>query len=284
MGERSVGSKFGPHWLRLFWLPVVFGFTAARLSAAPQMLEPAGSAAVQGGHILRAAGGTLAFSAKDVDTDGGGDIPLSIQLPSAGELRGVGAEDGAFLLLRNLPEGVSVSAGMAMGRVWVVPLREVPALKLICPPGVAPFQLVIHLIGPNKRLLAETTIAVNLRPRQPAGATPTAADATKAPVQPQQPEAALTAQAEAVMLARGKDVLLQGGIAAARIIFEELAAHGSAAGALALAQSYDPAYAVKSAASAPAPDIAEARRWYERAAELGNADARRRLTEIASSR
>jgi TPR repeat protein len=57
--------------------------------------------------------------------------------------------------------------------------------------------------------------------------------------------------------------------------------YGSAAGALALARSYDPAYVPKSAVSAPAPDLAEARKWYERAAELGDADAKRRLTEIA---
>ncbi len=84
------------------------------------------------------------------------------------------------------------------------------------------------------------------------------------------------------MLARGKDLLQQGGIAAARIIFEDLATSGSAAGALALARSYDPAFVAASAASAPAPNLAEARKWYERAAELGKPDAKRRLTEIAS--
>ena len=281
MGVEWNGVRFDGGQARFLWLLAVFGLMEPPpLSAAPHTPKHAfiGASNDRSAHL--AAANTVTFSAKNVDAFGGGEVPLSIQVPSAGELRSAGAEEGAFLLLRNLPEGVSVSAGMAMGRVWVVPLREVAVLRLICRPGIAPFRLGLSLMGPNQRVLAETAISVTLHPPLPPGTVPTATDATRTPAKPEP----LTAQAEAVMLARGKEVLLQGGIAAARIIFEELATHGSAAGALALAQSYDPVQIAKSNATGAVPDISEARKWYERAAELGNADAKRRLAEFALSR
>lgn len=229
----------------------------------------------------------LTIAVKDIEGEPGNDTPIAINLPSGAELRLAGAVDGTFLLIRNIPDGVTVSAGMAAGRVWVVPLREVSTLRLRSKPGVYPqFQLDFHLIGPNSRVLAKTTATVNLRQDQPVAALgPASPDApTKPPVQSRPPVEPLSPRAEAVLLARGKDLLQQGGIAAARVIFEDLAMDGSATGALALARSYDPAYVAKSAVSAPAPDLAEARKWYERAAELGNPDAKSRLTEIAPGR
>ena len=254
--------------------------------AAAIPAHAAGFAALHEGTTLIAAEGTLTFSVKDIEGEPGNDTPIAINLPSGAELRVAGAGDGTFLLIRNMPEGVSISAGMAVGRIWVVPLREASALKLVSKPGVnAQFQLEFHLMGPNSRVLAKTTVPVNLRQGQPVAALGPAVpkpDALKPPVQPQPQAEPLTPKAEAVMLARGKELLQQGGIAAARLIFEGLATDGSAAGALALARSYDPAYAARSAGAAPAPNLTEARKWYERAAELGNPDAKRRLTEIAS--
>jgi hypothetical protein len=246
----------------------------------------AGLAALHEGPTLIAAESTVTFSVKNIEAEPGNDAPIAINLPSGAELRGAGVGEGTFLLIRNIPEGVRVSAGMATGRIWVVPLREASTLRLVSKPGVnAQFLLEFHLIGPHNRVLAKTTATVNLRQDQPvaafAPASPTP-DAPKPPVRPRPQAEPLTPRAEAILLARGKDLLQQGGIAAARLIFEDLAVDGSAAGALALAQSYDPAYVVPSAASAAAPSLAKARKWYERAAELGNPDAKRRLTEIAS--
>ncbi|WP_088347106.1 MULTISPECIES: SEL1-like repeat protein [Rhodomicrobium] len=262
------------------------GSAQASAPATPGQL--AGLAAWHEGQIILAADGNLTFSVKSIDAEPGIEAPIAMILPSAAELRAAGAGEGTFLLIRNIPEGVSVSAGMATGRVWVVPLREAPTLRLLSKPGAsAQFQLGFHLIGPNNRVLAETTVPVTLRPIQPVVAVgpaipPRPETPLKPPAQTRPQAEPLSPQAEAVLLARGREVLEQGGIAAARIIFEELATHGSAAGALALARSYDPAYAGASRGSAPPPNLAEARKWYERAAELGNPDAKRRLAEIAS--
>jgi hypothetical protein len=236
----------------------------------------------------------LSFSVQDIEAEPGKDTPIAMVIPSPAELRDAGAEEGTFILIRNIPEGISVSAGMATGRIWVVPLREARTLRLISKQGMnARFQLGFHLIGPNNRILAESNVSVAVRPRESVAAigapfakteVPTAAapkpETPKKPVQQQTQAAPLAPQDEAVLLERGKEVLQQGGIAAARLIFEQLAARGSAAGALALARSYDPAHAAPSPAPALAPNMTVALKWYERAAELGNPDAKRRLAEI----
>lgn len=263
---------------------MVLAMTGSQAAIAAPI--PGHAARLMASHAARtliAAENNVTFSVQDIEAESGNDTPIAITLPSGAQLRSAGAETGTFVLIRNIPEGVSVSAGMATGRVWVVPLREALSLRLISHPGVsAQFQLEFHLIGPNSRELAERTIRVDLRPVQTVAALGPENPAAPAPVQPPPQAEPLTPKAEAVLLRRGKDIMQQGGVAAARIIFEELAMRGSAAGALTLARSYDPAYIDPSAASAPAPSLDEARKWYKHAAELGNSDAKRRLAEIAA--
>jgi TPR repeat protein len=291
MGERTDGSEGGGRVRRARVCCLAMVVTVAGSQAAVAAAITGGAARIAGlteALALIAGEGSLTFAVRDIEAELGSDAAIAIELPSDAELRGAGAGEGTFLLIRNIPEGVSVSAGMATGRVWVVPLREAKALRLLAKPGVnARFQLEFHLIGPHNRVLAKTTANVNPSSRQTVAAfvpeSPNPA-APKPPLQVRPQAEQLSPRAEAVMLARGKDLLQQGGIAAARLIFEDLAADGSAAGALALARSYDPAYLAQSVASAPAPNLAEARKWYERAAELGNTDAKRRLAEITPSR
>jgi hypothetical protein len=273
-------------------LAIVLAAMGGGMAAAVTM--PGQAALLAGtleGRTLVAAENTVDFSVGDIEAEPGKDVPLTIKLPSSAELRGAGADTGTFLLIRNVPEGVGMSAGMATGRIWVVPLREAAGLRLTSKPDLsARFQLGFHLIGPNNRVLAETTVSVDLRPREAVAAVnavtlqdePPKPDPPKKPAQQPSQTAPLPPAEEAVLLARGQQLLQQGGIVAARLIFEELATHRSAAGALALARSYDPAYVPPSKASAPAPDMAEARKWYERAVELGNPDAQRRLAEIGA--
>jgi hypothetical protein len=263
---------------------------------------------LEGGARLAAANG-LSFAVENIEAEPGKDAPIALILPSPAELRDAGAEEGTFILIRNIPEGLSFSAGMATGRIWVIPLREAHALRLISKPGMNQrFQLGFHLIGPKNRILAETTVSVGVHPREavaaigvpsakseapkpdasnvaapnisPPDAAAPKAGASKKLALPRTQAPPLPPKEEAVLLARGKDVLKQGGIAAARLIFEELATRGSAAGALALARSYDPAHVAASPTAALAPNMALALKWYEFAAELGNQDAKRRLAEI----
>ena len=314
MGEATDGSRGGcktrgARVCRLAAMALALTGSQAPVAAAlPRPAVPLG--VLHNDRTLIAAAGDLTLSVKDIDAEPGSDTPIAVKLPSEAELRAAGAEQGTYLLIRNLPEGVSVSAGMATGHIRVVPLHEVPTLRLISKPSVnAQFQLKFRLIGRDNRLLAETTATVKLSPIQDVAALAPVAPEVPKPLGAQKPQEGpkpqevpkppevqkpqvpsgpqagaepLTPRAEAVLLARGQEVMQQGGIAAARLIFQALATRGSAAGALALARSYDPAYVVPSAV-APELSLTEARKWYERAAELGDPDAKRRLAEIPSS-
>lgn len=68
---------------------------------------------------------------------------------------------------------------------------------------------------------------------------------------------------------RGNDSLALGDVAAARLFFQRAAEGGSAAAAISLGKSYDPAYAPPGSS----PDVAKAAMWYRRALALGDPTA-----------
>jgi hypothetical protein len=79
------------------------------------------------------------------------------------------------------------------------------------------------------------------------------------------------------LVERAEKLMSEGDFASARLLLKHAAAARSAHAALALGATYDPAILKKIGAVGTAPDAARARQWYTRAAELGSADARRRL-------
>jgi len=101
-------------------------------------------------------------------------------------------------------------------------------------------------------------------------------------VNPPPPVVAEDASLIAARMRAGVELVTYGEIATARKIFELVAEAGGAAGAFALAETYDPleleglrlAKGIK-------PDVALARTWYERARSLGSLDARDRLSRLA---
>jgi hypothetical protein len=80
----------------------------------------------------------------------------------------------------------------------------------------------------------------------------------------------------------GVELVTYGEIATARKLFQLVAEAGGAAGAFALAETYDPLELGKlRLAEGIKPDVALARTWYERARSLGSPDARDRLSRLA---
>lgn len=262
---------------------------------------------------------TVNFGVEDIIGIAGQEAPVELTLPSADQLQQAGAETGSFLLIRNVPQAISFSAGMSTGRVWVVPLREADSLRLISQPrSVGSFRLEFSLIGPGNRVLAARETPVELRSSdvlgQPAAPVPEPTAATASPepeptvaiaspgpepkpkvaaVSPE-PKPKLVApepaprpaakpigkEEEARLLKRGDQLIKDGALSEARLILKWLADRGSGSGALALARSYDEAFVIAQPALGVKPDMKEARRWYERAAELQNAEAKKRLSEL----
>jgi hypothetical protein len=81
-------------------------------------------------------------------------------------------------------------------------------------------------------------------------------------------------------LKRAKSMLAVGDIASARLLLERAAEAQEAEAALMLATTYDPQVIGNQDMRSITADPAMARQWYQKAAALGSADARRRLSEL----
>jgi TPR repeat protein len=114
--------------------------------------------------------------------------------------------------------------------------------------------------------------------QQPAAAVATAAPASVAPVAP--PVRRMDSGELAALMTRAKAFLASGDIPPARLLLERAAEAQEASAALMLAQTYDPTVLGTQDIRNITPDPALARSWYQRAAQLGSADAQRRLSQL----
>jgi len=84
----------------------------------------------------------------------------------------------------------------------------------------------------------------------------------------------------AALLKRAKGLLAVGDITAARLLLERAADAQEAEAALMLAGTYDPQVLGVQDMRSITADPEMARTWYQKAAQLGSADARRRLSQL----
>jgi hypothetical protein len=84
----------------------------------------------------------------------------------------------------------------------------------------------------------------------------------------------------AALLKRAKGMLAIGDITAARLLLERAADAQEADAALMLAGTYDPQVLGTRDMRSITPDPASARLWYQKAAQLGSSDAKRRLGQL----
>src|SRR6516162_10989354 len=81
-------------------------------------------------------------------------------------------------------------------------------------------------------------------------------------------------------LERARALVKANDIAAARLIFTRLASNGVAEAAFELGQTYDPDFLRTMHIAGLEPNLEVARRWYAKAAVLGNAEAQSRLATL----
>jgi hypothetical protein len=84
----------------------------------------------------------------------------------------------------------------------------------------------------------------------------------------------------AMLMTRAKGLLAVGDIPPARLLLERAADAQEPTAALMLAQTYDPAVLGNQDARNIVPDLEQARSWYQRAVQLGSAEAQRRLSQM----
>ena len=213
-------------------------------------------------------------------------LPIEVGPPEA-------LPNNSFVRLRGLPPTVSLSDGHAIGPgSWAIPLFALPTLKATIPAGIAERgNVVISLVAVDGTLLAEARtvlvigsaaeklFAESAQKRAPVLAPPAPA-AKAAPARALTPEDKGRAER---LLARGEEHLSGGNVAAARDFFERAADAGLATAAIRLAATYDPVELRRAQAQGIVADAAIARRWYERARELGAPEAVERLARLGGN-
>lgn len=252
---------------------VAAGGATARGAGPPLRVAQAGKA---DGIAITVAPGISARSAAQV--------PLQIRITAPGAL-----PRNCFVRVRGLPPAVSLSDGYATAPgAWAVPLYALASLQMIVPAGVAGrAELSIALIGEDGVVLADARTALVVEPApqapQPAQGRAAVQQAPPAATRPQPPILSPADRETAERLvARGEREIEQGQIAVARNFLLRAAQLGLARGALLLAATYDPRELARWRAHGIQPNLDEARKWYERARELGAPEAEERLARLGA--
>jgi TPR repeat protein len=138
---------------------------------------------------------------------------------------------------------------------------------------------VVSLVGLDGSVLAEAKSTLVVR-----GAA--AASAPKS--SPERRDPGLTPQDRVRaqgFVTKGDELMAAGNVEAARLFYERAADLGLARGALALAATFDPdELARRQVVGGLRPDPAAAKRWYERARELGADEADEPLRRLLTAR
>lgn len=191
------------------------------------------------------------------------------------------------------PAAAPVPATSAPSRLPPTVTEPLPETKSASLPTPLPSDPPVAGAGPAAKALSVTPMpspeAAAPPPAPPptpkAPAAPTVAALPPSAVMPApsvkppalSPEARAKAQAFVV---RGETLRDEGNIASARLFFERAAEAGLAEGAMALGTTFDPHELARLRVHGLKPDIAAARRWYEKARDLGNTQAAGHLARL----
>jgi hypothetical protein len=233
-------------------------------------------------HLVQAGGADFVqiTVAPTVTAVSASQVPFSIRVGPVDVL-----PKNSFLRVRGLPPTVSLSGGYVTAPgAWSVPINALPTLRMVVPAGVAGrSDISISLVTEDGAQLAQVrTILVVQSPPEP---PPQEATAEPPRVQsPPMPRAPILSPADREaaerLIARGEREIEQGNVAVARQFFLRAAQLGVARGALLLAATYDPRELARWGAQGIQPSLGEARKWYERARELGAPEAEGRLARL----
>jgi hypothetical protein len=265
----------------------------AALAVAAAAWPAAGPVHSQGGepslqmHLVQAGGAeTLQVTvAPTIVARPASQAPLAIRIGGPPDA----LPKNSFLRVRGLPPTVSLSEGYVTAPgAWSVPLHALSSLQMIVPTGVAGrAELSISLVTEDGALLAQarTVLAVEPPPQPPPPSPPkeVRAEPPKAQSPPvPRPPMLSPADREAAerLIARGEREIEQGNVAVARQFFLRAAQLGLARGAMLLASTYDPRELTRLGVQGMQPNLSEARKWYERARELGAPEAEERLARL----
>jgi len=209
-----------------------------------------------------------------------GVLPLMSSVATAAAVAGVAGYLWGFKLSTEMPE-----LAPASGQANVLPGLSTPAASLktsnrdLDPPAAA--RTAAIGLAPVARSGAANPVTSVDAAQRPA-LLPTPPRTVSPTVAPRPPVAAEDASLIAAKMRVGVELMTYGEVTAARTMFQRVAEAGGAAGAFALAETYDPlVLGGLRLRERIMPDAALARTWYERARDLGSPEARDRISRLA---
>lgn len=255
---------------------------------------------ISGGAVLGAAGFAVArdapptlIVAPQLPLIAGQESTLEIRVSPNGAI-----PPRALIIIKGTPPGIQIAYGRSFGPgVWVVPAATTTVLKLAVPSDHSGGgTITIVLATPEGGTIAQVTVGLveggrrgvpvnapvesTLTEQEILSSIPAASPDAVSPSSP-----TLTAEKRAellLLLQKGRDSLQVGNVMHARQFYLRAAESGLAEAALALAATYDPVELARiPGITGVAADIGQARKWYERAGQLGAPEAEAHLSALA---
>ena len=185
-----------------------------------------------------------------------------------------------FAVFANATASLMGTSDARTAQAPAAPPRQVAAAAVAIAPAL-PVLAVTPSVAPSRDEIA-LALRTAHQNQPPAETQPPAAVAAvvAAPVAVAPPARRMDSDELAALMTRAKAFLASGDIPPARLLLERAAEAQEASAALMLAQTYDPTVLGTQDIRNITPDPALARSWYQRAAQLGSADAQRRLSQL----
>jgi len=192
-----------------------------------------------------------------------------------------GNRAGDSIVLSGLVADTQLSAGRVLGvSGWRLDAGELEGLQIRPPRDfVGAMNITVDLRLPDDRLADSKALHLEWMAR-PESPPPVAAPQARSEPQPQSGALHLDPAEIVTLVKRGQDYLKNGDLVSARLLLKRAAVAGSADGAFALAQTFDPAVIARIGAVGVSPDAAKAREWYQKAAQLGSSLATQQLANF----
>jgi len=188
-------------------------------------------------------------------------LPLQISPDEA-------AREPFILALAGAPAGMTLSGADRIGSdTWFVSPGSANRLEITVPEwSTTVFEVTVALRRMNGLVAAQAKAWIAAPP----------------PASPQTAQPKADANAIKDLLAKGDRLLEKGDIVAARAMYQRAAEMGSGMAALTLGATYDPNRLWSLGALGMVGNRERARQWYARASELGQPEAKARLTALGN--
>jgi hypothetical protein len=199
-------------------------------------------------------------------------IPLGVSL--------VDASGEESLTLVGLVTGSRLSAGAPLGLTgWQLSARDLANAFAYAPKDFAGvMEPVVDLRSARGQPMDVQVVRLEWIREKEERSTPQLAPSKPPPgIQPLDPEEIAT------LIKRGEEFLKTGDIAGAQISLKRAANAGNAQAALEVGMTFDPVFLTQRGVLGFAPDVAQAREWYDRAMKLGSSEASRQLERLAGT-